>query len=622
MTSCRTTLFLAWAAVALAAFAEGNAPARVWSEATDPTVTRVEYDCDVCVVGGGMAGISASVAAARNGAKVILVQDRPMLGGNASSEVRVPVNGAIGTVYEGPGGERKVVENREGGLVEEIKLENIWRNPTCNWQVWDHVLWNFCAREPNLKVLLNTSVMECATEDGRIRSVTGWDSISYARVTVKAKVFVDCSGDAILRLSGALFLKGRESRRDFGESYAPETGDLTVMGSSLHVFMEPTGLVPELASAPETMRPYPDAKDVRLTARQDFGWTCQELEWGGETNTIAAASWIRDALFRFSYGLWEKQKSYFKDGRDESGRIWERTFVGSLPGKRESVRYVGDHILTQNDLQGEGRLFSDAIGHGGWPMDDHFSAGLFFKKQTKMQKCPTVYALPYRMLYSRTVPNLMFAGRDVSATHVALSSTRVQATCSVMGQAVGTAAAIAVRDGLTPREVGERRLEELQDTLQWQDQYIPWRPRKITALSREGKVSHEALRDGMDRPKVGVEHGAWLKPGGETRYEFEGPRTFRGIRLVVDTNFNDNYWINVWLHPKKALRLPDEMPRDFEVQVRTGGEWKTVLAVADNHRRWLDLRFDGPRTGDACRVVWTRPWGETTQQRVFSFEVY
>ena len=226
--------------------------AQIATEATEPTVSRKTYETEVCVVGGGMAGICASVAAARNGAKVVLVQDRPMLGGNASSEIRVPVSSAYGY----PLGGGKVLENREGGLIEEIRLENIYRNPSCNWQVWDHVLWNFCAREKNLTVLLNTSVMECATNANRIVSVTGWDSISYTRVTVKADVFIDCSGDGILRLSGAAWMKGRESRRDFGESYAPEEGNLTVMGSTLNVFKEPTGVAAEPLATPETARPY------------------------------------------------------------------------------------------------------------------------------------------------------------------------------------------------------------------------------------------------------------------------------------------------------------------------------------------------------------------------------
>ena len=591
--------------------------AQIATEATEPTVSRKTYETEVCVVGGGMAGICASVAAARNGAKVVLVQDRPMLGGNASSEIRVPVSSAYGY----PLGGGKVLENREGGIIEEIRLENIYRNPSCNWQVWDHVLWNFCARETNLTVLLNTSVMECATNANRIVSVTGWDSISYTRVTVKADVFIDCSGDGILRLSGAAWMKGRESRRDFGESYAPEEGNLTVMGTTLMVFSEPSGVSADLSAPPETAKPYASPQH-EFDGTKDVSWTCGTLEWGGETNTIEAASHIRDELFKWSYGLWENEKSVLKDGRDAEGRIWERTFVSSLPGKRESIRFIGDHILTQNDLLAEGRAFADNIGHGGWPMDDHFSAGMHAQKQTTFNKCPKVYGIPYRSLYSKNIDNLMFAGRDISATHMALSSTRVQGTTSVLGQAAGTAAAIAVRHGTTPRGVYKNHLAELQDTLQWQDQFIPWRDRKITALSKKGRISHEVLRDGMDRIRLDGGHGAWLKPGGTTEYAFDGPKTFAGVRLVVDTNMNDNRWLVWWIGPKKARRLPDEMPRDFDVQVRSGGEWKTVKVVRDNYRRWMDIRFDMPIAGDACRVVWTRPWGETTEQRVFSFEVY
>jgi hypothetical protein len=416
-------------------------------------------------------------------------------------------------------------------------------------------------------------------------------------------------------------MKGRESRRDFGESYAPEEGNLTVMGSTLNVFKEPTGIVPEPLSFPEAAKLYTGRGD-NFNGSRDCYWTCGSLEWGGETNTIEAASYIRDELFRWSYGQWEKEKGVLKDGRDAKGRIWERTFVSSIPGKRESIRFIGDHILTQNDLLSEGRLFKDNIGHGGWPMDDHFSSGMHAPKQTVFNKCPKVYGIPYRSLYSRNIENLMFAGRDISATHVALSSTRVQATCAVMGQAVGTAAAIAVRNRTTPRGVYEHHLDELQDTLQWQDQFIPWRDRKITALSKEGRISHEVLRDGMDRIRLDGGHGAWLKPGETTDYTFSGEKSFSGVRLVVDTNMNDNRWLVWWIGPKKARRLPDEMPRDFDVQVKVGKEWKTLATIRDNFRRWIELRFDSPVKGEACRVVWHRSWGETTNQRVFSFEVY
>ena len=126
----------------------------------------------------------------------------------------------------------------------------------------------------------------------------------------------------------------------------------------------------------------------------------------------------------------------------------------------------------------------------------------------------------------------------------------------------------------------------------------------------------------MDRIRLDGGHGAWLKPGEVTEYAFDGAKVFSGVRLVVDTNMNDNRWLVWWIGPKKARRLPDEMPRDFDVQVKTGGEWKTIKSVRDNCRRWLDIKFVSPVAGDACRVVWNRPWGGDAEQRVFSFEVY
>ena len=589
------------------------------------TISRKTYKADLCVVGGGLAGVCAAVAAARNGAEVVLVQDRAMLGGNASSENRIGIAGALGSVNA----RGRIVENRETGLIEELGLRNLHLNPRWNWQVWDYVLWDFVTRE-GVKVLLNTSVndLEMNGDGTAIRSVTGWDSISYTKYTVVAKYFADCSGDGILRLSGAKFMYGREPRAQYGESYAPEIGSDTVMGSTLVWTWAATGS--EYVRFPGFSMAHPylslGRQDrVEPLSSAGRGHSCGSLEWGGMMNTVTSADYIRDELARYGMGMWEKMKN-----KGAGMRTIEPEFWASNPGKRESVRFVGDHILTQNDLLAEGR-FPDVVCHGGWSMDDHFSEGFEGPRgQTTFNKCPHVYGIPYRSLYSVNIENLFFAGRDVSVTHMALSSTRVMATCAVMGQAVGTAAAVALRHGVTPRGVYEKHLAELQDTLQWQDQFVPWRPRKMTALTRRAKVSHPALTDGVERETVDcAEHGAWLADGEPCTLSFGAEEKLTGVRVVFDSDFTDlsNWRLRIVGGPQYR-RLPAMLARNFRIELQEAqGTWRTVLSEKDNHARLYLRKLPWAMKGKALRLVIESNWsgnlltGET-KSHVYSFEAY
>ena len=183
---------------------------------------------DFVVVGGGMAGLCAAVAAARNGAKTLIIQDRPMFGGNASSEIRMWICGAHGP------------NRKETGLLEELQLDNLYFNPELHYTIWDDVMYNFVRQQPNLSMLLNSSVESVEVEDGKIRSVTAWNLVEYTRYRVEGKLFADCSGDGILRLSGAKYRMGRESRDEFDEPHAPEHADKKTMGNSILIQLRRT----------------------------------------------------------------------------------------------------------------------------------------------------------------------------------------------------------------------------------------------------------------------------------------------------------------------------------------------------------------------------------------------
>ena len=565
------------------------------------TITRRTLSADFVVVGGGLAGLCAAVAAARNGAKTVIIQDRPMFGGNASSEIRMWVCGAHG-------------ENRkETGLLEELQLDNYYYNPTMKYTIWDDVMYGFAKQEKNLTILLNTSVEKAETENGRIVSVTGWNLIEYCRYKVEGKLFADCSGDGILRITGAKYRVGREARDEFDEPHAPEKADAKTMGNSILFQLRRTNRhIP--FRAPEWAYHYTEEtlpKRNFMPEGNNFWW----MEFGGVKDTIGDAEEIRDELYRIAYGCWE----YIKNHPDGRGHNWELDWIGSLPGKRESVRFVGDHILCQKEVEAEGK-FEDAVAYGGWTMDDHLPEAIYYPgAPTIFHPAPSPFGIPYRSLYSVNIDNLFFAGRQISTTHMALSSTRVMATTAMLGQAVGTAAALATRYNETPRGIYERHLDELQQTLLDQDQFIPNIPRRVSALSLKGTISHELLRSGRDRDWDDGKQGVEFSAGTGASYSFTKPEKVAGVRLVFDSDLSDlKRQLNV--EDTDVFRaMPAQLPRVFRIEAVVNGETRQLARVTENHHRLVKLAFE-PVECTEVKLVLEEGWSDKPM-RVFDFEV-
>lgn len=417
---------------------------------------------DVVVVGGGLAGTVAAVAAARLGSRVALVTNRPVLGGNSSSEIRVWVVGA--TAH----GTQRFA--RETGIMGELFLENQYRNPQGNAVYWDQVVLDLVRAEPNVSLHLNTDVRTVTTAEDdpvRIASVTGWTMGSEIETVFSAPVFLDCTGDGLVgALAGAEHRIGREGRAEHGESWAPEQPDDELLGSSIFFSTHDTG-------KPERFVPPSIARDISRTPilanrsirTGDRGCAYWWIEWGGELDTVADNERIRDELWAVVYGIWDHIKNSGQFAADTLTLDW----VGAIPGKREYRRFVGDHTLTQQDLL-EQRSFPDAVAFGGWSIDLHPVQGVYAETAGAQQRYTDgTYDIPFRSLYSRTVPNLLLAGRLISASHVAFGSTRVMATCATQGQAAGTAAHLVARHGLTPRELGTTHTRLLQQTLLRED---------------------------------------------------------------------------------------------------------------------------------------------------------
>ena len=363
----------------------------------------IRHDVDFCVVGGGMAGLTAAVAAARHGAKVALMHERPVLGGNASSECRVHVCGADRHNH--------IPNMRETGILEEIRLENLARNPHKNFSVWDLVLYEKARFEANITLLLNCSCVDARMDGNRIAGVTGWQMTTQTYHEVTAKLFADCSGDAVLApLTGAEYRMGREARAEFGESIAPEQADRRTMGMTI-LFGAKEHDGPQPWKAPEWAYKYESEEELPYGA-EGHGWWKLGYWWvelGGEHNSIRDAEALRDELLKTALGVWD----HIKNRGDHGAENWALDWLEFLPAKRESRRYVGDHIVTQRDVDSEGR-FEDIVAYGGWTMDDHHPAGFrsatLGAPMTIWHECPSPYGIPYRSLYSKNVGNLFFAG--------------------------------------------------------------------------------------------------------------------------------------------------------------------------------------------------------------------
>ncbi len=440
---------------------------------------------DFLVVGGGMAGVCAAITAARQGCQTALVQDRPVLGGNASSEVRLWILGATSHMSNNNRW------SREGGVLDEILLENLYRNPEGNPHLFDAVILDFVKREKNLRLYLNTVVygLEKKAMD-RISEVVAFCSQNSTRYRFFATQYCDASGDGALGfLSGAAFRMGAEAKEEFGEGLAPDASFGELLGHSLYFYSKETGF-PVIYKAPDFACKIEEIEKIarfREITPKDFGCRLWWIEYGGRLDTVHETEDIKWKLWQVVYGLW----NYIKNsGKYPEAANMTLEWVGHIPGKRESRRFEGDYMLHQSDLVQQ-RCFEDRVAHGGWSLDLHPADGLFSEKAPCQQyHSKGIFSIPYRSLYSRSISNLFLAGRIISASHVAFSSTRVMATCAAAAQSVGMAASICVRKGIDPRALSTgQELRELQSSLASTGHFIPsFKLEETDDLVRKAKI--------------------------------------------------------------------------------------------------------------------------------------
>jgi hypothetical protein len=427
----------------------------------------LQYKADLIVTGGGLAGVCCAVTAAREGIRVILVQDRPVLGGNASSEVRLWVLGATSHM----GNNNRWA--REGGVIDEIMVENTWRNPEGNPLIFDTILLETVKNEENITLLLNTAVFEVTKRDAdtieKIRAFCSQNSTLY---DLEAPLFCDASGDGIVAFqAGAAFRMGAESKDEFGEQFAPSAEYGELLGHSIYFYTRDAGRPVTFVPPSYALKDITQIPRYKSINARDHGCQLWWIEYGGRLDTVHETETIKWELWKVIYGVWNHIKN---SGLFPEAETLTLEWVGQIPGKRESRRFEGDYMLRQQDIV-EQRVHEDAVAFGGWSIDLHPADGIFSEKPACNQwHSKGVYQLPYRCFYSHNISNLFLAGRIISASHVAFGSSRVMGTAACGAQAVAMAAVLCTRHQLQPRDLLQKeRMAELQAALIRKGQYIP-----------------------------------------------------------------------------------------------------------------------------------------------------
>lgn len=507
--------------------------------------TTEKYDIVVC--GGGLAGVCAAIASARLGAKTCLVQDRPVLGGNSSSEIRVTPHGAAAFhAYA-----------RETGIISELLIEEraanheeIFENGWTN-SVWDMTLYDAVERTGNLTLHLNTAILGVTVKKRRLRSIQCRIANAEVDLSLESALFIDCTGDGVVAAeAGCEWRMGSEGKAEFNEPHAPDKANGDVMGNSIHFKTKNMGR-PVPFKLPPWAIEYKDASffydQGRLPKdmRGGYWW----IEIGVPYDTIHQAETIRHELTRHTLGVWDWIKN--KDPKTmKPAENYALDWIGQVPGKRESRRVMGLYLMNEWDVI-RCTAHKDEIAFGGWFIDMHTAGGLLADKsepasaegysQTSEYAARSYagpYGIPLRILVAKDIDNLMMAGRNVSVTHCALGTVRVMGTAALMGQAAGTAAGIAIARGLSPADVCRTAYRDVQQRLLRDGCFLPnvcnedaadkARKAHVTASSEarfcgaapESVGAHHGLSYWRDqavllREELGQRRGQWVALGGE-----------------------------------------------------------------------------------------------------------
>ncbi|SFS13577.1 FAD dependent oxidoreductase [Granulicella pectinivorans] len=601
---------------------------------------KVSEQYDVVVCGGGLAGVCAAIAAARGGAKTALVQDRPVLGGNSSSEVRVTPHGAAAFhAYARETGILSELLIEERAVNHEAIFENGWTN-----SVWDMVIYDLVQNTENLTLHLNTAVLGVVVEGSTLRSVECRVGNAEVDLSLKASIFIDCTGDSIVAAeAGCEWRMGSEGKAEFNEPHAPAEANGDIMGNSIHFKTKDMGRpvpfkLPSWAIEHTDGRYFYDQGRLPKEVRGGYWW----IEIGVPYDTIHEAETIRHELTRHTLGVWDWIKN--KDPKTmKLAENYALDWIGQVPGKRESRRVMGRYLMNEWDAI-HCTEHPDEIAFGGWFIDIHTPGGLLAAtsepasaegysetSEYASRSYAGPYGVPLRMLVAKDIDNLMMAGRNVSATHCALATVRVMATTALMGQAAGVAAALAVESHIRLDEVCTSHFNTVQQRLLREGCFLPnvrnedpldlARAAKVSATSEslfrgvgpESVGAHEGLSFWRDqavplREELLQRRGQWVAVGGDTLrsvrfclsnrtthvqhvevramrvkhiwdYVVDDSMVLAGATLTVDPG--DQQWIN-WTLPE-GIELPQQGYVRFDLLENADVSWHVAGAIEPGH---------------------------------------
>ena len=567
---------------------------------------------DVVVVGSGPGGMGASLGAARNGARVALVFDRPVAGGNASTECGIGFDGAsLGHPNA-----------RESGVVEEIRLTKVYRQ-TSQTAAFEEM----AGKTPSLGLFRNERVLRVEKEGSAIAAVLSRNTLTGAWTRWRGRFFVDSTGDGwVAHFAGARTMYGREAGAEYGEEWiAPKTADRLTMSGKVSWSGGWDTKRPVAYETPVWARVMPKGFDRKVLTPDAPWW----LEAPGRFDDLDDPETARDHMIRIDFAYWGWLKNEW--AKKETIANWQMIVPSGFNGRREGMRVVGDYILTANDCRA-GRMFDDRVSYGGWSLDTHDPLGMdnphgdgWWHPHVGVP----IYSVPYRSLYSADIPNLFLGSRCESMTHIALGSMRVQGTQMAVGQAVGTAAALCLKYGLDARGLGKSRIAELQQQLLKDDQYIPnlrnADPLDLarTATARatscaNGKAmdtSPECVLDGVARPVDGCVHG-WVSSSSSPLPQaltltFEKPVSVGEVRLAFDSD----------LTPMRVKgRMPPKLVKTYVLEGLVDGRWVPLAEERENFLRHRVHRFPA-RTVTALRITVKSTWGDPSA-RIFEVRAY
>lgn len=600
------------------------------------------------VVGGGLAGVCAAVAAARHGVKTVLIHARPVLGGNASSEIRMHICGADENGHK--------ANLTEGGILHEILLKNKSCNPYFSYSVWDAVLYETVKAEKNLTVHFNTVMTDCEVSNDKITSITCFQETTEYKIIVSGVYFADCTGNGTLGyFAGAEYREGSEAKSEFNELHAPEVANTDRMGNTIlfkaldrgePVKFTPPPFAKKLTEEQLKFRTHSKFHSIDVssaaepeafkrastgsTTAVDYGYWWIELTGEGE-DFVGQYEKVKDDVYAYAWGMWD----HIKNGGEHGADNYDLEWIGALPGMRESRRLVGDYLLNENDIFGN-RIFPDAVAYGGWPVDVHCPNGLldFHKLPSEVYAFKGAYTIPWRSYYSKNIKNLTMSGRNISTTRLGLGSTRIMGTCAVGGQAVGTAIFLCKKYRCLPNELTPY-IQELQQLLLEEDGYIPGvvntdendlaRFSKVQASSYQGGFEPENIVNGVSRAEENSTN-AWRSKGisanGEwLTFSFDCEREVSRVQLTFDSGFGKQLKITLSDNRRKqqSRYLPEELVKDFTVLLIRKGEVVAQKEIKDNVQRLCRVEFEKTLC-DSAKVVFNATRG-CKEIRVFEVRI-